>query len=185
MCCDRSLGLSASPWLRAAKSNANSQAARRASCLQSNPIPPPALATWKEPLFHIPLDAMASLSSSWLTAACSVRTHTLTWSVSTTGPWDNRSFCGGDGGDGNDDDRFSEIGANICCGDSETLQTHTQHLYSFSAVFKTWNNISHSWTCLKREPAQFLRAADWLLPAQWASLTHTSRWNCARTQMMR
>lgn len=65
MCCDSRACLSACPWQRAAKSNANSQAARRAFCLiQFPPLLSQHTTTWKEPLFHIPLGIIA-LFSAW------------------------------------------------------------------------------------------------------------------------
>lgn len=65
MCCDRRACLSAFPWQRAAKSNANSQAARWAFCLiQFPPLLSQHTTTWKEPLFHIPLGLIA-LFSTW------------------------------------------------------------------------------------------------------------------------
>lgn len=65
MWCDRRSCLSAFPWQRAAKSNANSQAARRAFCLiQFPPLLSQHTTTWKEPLFHIPLGLIA-LFSTW------------------------------------------------------------------------------------------------------------------------
>lgn len=65
MCCDRRACLSAFLWQRAAKSNANSQAARRAFCLiQFPPLLSQHTTTWKEPLFHIPLGLIA-LFSTW------------------------------------------------------------------------------------------------------------------------
>ena len=64
MCCDRCACLSACPWQRAAKSNANSQGARRAYCLiQFPPLLSQHTTTWKEPLFHIPLGLIASFSA--------------------------------------------------------------------------------------------------------------------------
>lgn len=68
MCCDRCACLSAFPWQRAAKSNANSQAARRAFCLiQFPPLLSQHSTTWKEPLFHIPLGLIALLRT-WCTS---------------------------------------------------------------------------------------------------------------------
>lgn len=65
MCCDRRACLSAFPWQRAAKSNANSQAARRALCLIQFPLLlSQRTTTWKGPLFYIPLGPIA-LFSTW------------------------------------------------------------------------------------------------------------------------
>ena len=78
MCCDRRACLSAFPWQRAAKSNANSQAARRAFCLiQFPPLLSQRTTTWKEPLFHIPLGLIA-LFSTWCISFQLFIQHTAT-----------------------------------------------------------------------------------------------------------
>lgn len=78
MCCDSLACLSAFPWQRAAKSNANSQAARRAFCLiQFPPHLSQYSTTWKEPLFRIP-PGLIALFCTWCVSFQLFNRHMVT-----------------------------------------------------------------------------------------------------------